>query len=58
MNDPGLPMLSNEVLQGAVDEAHKHDKMVFAHVLTAETSKTAIDLGVDGLTNIFIVRPD
>lgn len=57
MNCPGLPVLSNEIYKAAVDEAHKLDKIVLAHVLTANSSKTAINLGVDGLAHVFIDRP-
>lgn len=57
MNCPGLPVLSNDIYKAAVDEAHKLDKIVLAHVLTAESSKKAINLGIDGLAHIFIDRP-
>ncbi|MBK1812787.1 amidohydrolase family protein [Clostridium sp. YIM B02505] len=57
MNCPGLPVLSDEIYKAAVDEAHKFDKIVLAHVLTAESSKKAIDFGVNGLAHIFIDRP-
>ncbi|MFC3802620.1 amidohydrolase family protein [Cohnella sp. GCM10012308] len=58
MGAPGLPVLSDEILKAAVDEAHKFDKLVIAHVLTARSSQTAIDLGVDGLGHLFIDRPE
>lgn len=58
MGAPGLPVLSDEILKAAVEEAHKFDKIVIAHVLTAHSSQTAIDLGVDGLGHLFIDRPD
>jgi len=57
MNCPGLPVLSDDIYRAAVDEAHKLDKIVLAHVLTADSSKTAINLGVDGLAHVFIDRP-
>lgn len=57
MAAPGLPVLSDEILKAAVDEAHKFNKIVIAHVLTAHTSQTAIDIGVDGLGHLFIDRP-
>lgn len=57
MNSPGLPVLSDDIYKAAVDEAHKLDKIVLAHVLTAESSKTAINIGVDGLAHVFIDRP-
>jgi len=58
MAAPGLPVLSDEILKAAVEEAHKFDKIVIAHVLTAHSSQTAIDIGVDGLGHLFIDRPD
>ncbi|MFS0838768.1 amidohydrolase family protein [Paenibacillus sp. 1P03SA] len=57
MGAPGLPVLSDEILKTAVEEAHKLDKIVIAHVLTAHSSQTAIDIGVDGLGHLFIDRP-
>ncbi|CAN7508270.1 amidohydrolase family protein [Paenibacillus sp. LjRoot153] len=58
MGVPGLPVLSDEILKTAVTEAHKLDKLVIAHVLTAHSSQEAIDLGVDGLGHLFIDRPE
>ncbi|WP_168120791.1 amidohydrolase family protein [Paenibacillus sp. HB172176] len=58
MGAPGLPVLSDEILRAAVEEAHACDKIVVAHVLTAHSSQTAIDLGVDGLAHLFIDRPE
>lgn len=55
---PGLPILSDEILKAAVAEAHKFDKIVIAHVLTAHSSQTAIDIGVDGLGHLFLDRPE
>ncbi|MEC0245120.1 amidohydrolase family protein [Paenibacillus chitinolyticus] len=57
MAAPGLPVLSDEILKAAVEEAHKRDKIVIAHVLTADSSQSAIDIGVDGLGHLFIDRP-
>jgi len=57
LNAPGLPVLSDDILKAAVDEAHKLNKIAVAHVLTADSSKTAINVGVDGLAHIFIDRP-
>lgn len=58
MGAPGLPLLSDEILRTAVTEAHKFDKLVIAHVLTAHSSQEAIHLGVDGLGHLFIDRPE
>ncbi|BAH45037.1 conserved hypothetical protein [Brevibacillus brevis NBRC 100599] len=57
MGAPGLPVLSDEILKTAVTEAHKLNKLVIAHVLTARSSQEAIDFGVDGLGHLFIDRP-
>jgi imidazolonepropionase-like amidohydrolase len=58
LNAPGLPMLGQEVVKAAVDEAHRLNKIAIAHVLTAETSKAAIEAGIDGLAHLFIDRPE
>ncbi|UJF34026.1 amidohydrolase family protein [Paenibacillus hexagrammi] len=58
MGAPGLPVLSDEILKTAVTEAHKFDKLVIAHVLTARSSQEAIDFGVDGLGHLFVDRPE
>lgn len=58
MNSPGLPMISEAVMEAAVDEAHRLNKIAIAHVLTAEAAKTAVTIGVDGLAHLFIDRPD
>ncbi|MNI31611.1 isoaspartyl dipeptidase [compost metagenome] len=55
---PGLPVLSQDILRAAVEEAHRHHKIAIAHVLTAESSRQAIEVGVDGLAHLFIDRPD
>ena len=58
MNAPGLPVISETVMQVAVDEAHTHGKLVIAHILTAAAASTALAIGVDGLAHLFIDRPD
>lgn len=58
LNAPGLPMLSSEVIEAAIIEAHQLNKIAVAHVLTAETSKVAIEAGIDGLAHLFIDRPE
>ncbi|MDF9844747.1 MULTISPECIES: amidohydrolase family protein [unclassified Paenibacillus] len=55
---PGLPVLSQEIMRAAVEEAHRQNKITLAHVLTVESAKKAIDIGIDGLAHIFIDRPD
>ena len=50
---PGLPVLNDEILNAAVEEAHLNGKMVIAHVTTAEGGQRAIAAGVDGLAHLF-----
>ena len=50
---PGLPVLNDETLLAAVNEAHRLDKMAIAHVTTLEGGKRAIAAGVDGLAHLF-----
>ncbi|QSF45038.1 amidohydrolase family protein [Paenibacillus tianjinensis] len=54
----GLPVLSQDILRAAVEEAHRHHKIAIAHVLTAESARQAIEVGVDGLAHLFIDRPE
>jgi len=53
---PGLPVLDDETLNAAVNEAHRHDKLAIVHVTTAEATQQAIDAGVDGLGHLFFDR--
>ncbi|MBY9078791.1 amidohydrolase family protein [Paenibacillus sp. HN-1] len=55
---PGLPVFGQEIYRAAVEEAHRHHKLAIAHVLTAESSRQAIEVGVDGLAHLFIDRPE
>jgi hypothetical protein len=52
---PGLPLLSNETLIAAVEEAHCHNKLAVAHGLAAEAAKQTI---AAGLAHVWIDRPD
>lgn len=54
---PGLPVLSRDILSAAVEEAHRQHKIAIAHVLTTESSRLAIEVGVEGLAHLFIDRP-
>ena len=54
---PGLPVLSQGILRAAVEEAHRQHNIAIAHVLTAESSRLAIEVGVEGLAHLFIDRP-
>jgi imidazolonepropionase-like amidohydrolase len=53
---PGLPMISDETLFAAVNEAHRLGKMATAHVTTFEGGAKAISAGVDGLAHLFFDR--
>lgn len=55
---PGLPVLSEDILRTTVEEAHRHGKLAIAHVLTVDSSRKAIEVGVDGLAHMFIDRPE
>jgi imidazolonepropionase-like amidohydrolase len=50
---PGLPVLDNDTLLAAVNEAHKHKKMAIAHITTLEGATRAIAAGCDGLAHLF-----
>ncbi len=50
---PGLPVLNDETILAAVNEAHRLEKMAIAHVTTLEGGKRAIAAGVDGLAHLF-----
>ena len=54
---PGLPQLSNAMIQEAVSAAHDHGRMAIAHALTVSTTERVVRAGVDGLAHIFIDRP-
>ena len=53
-----LPVLPQEVLAAAVDEAHAHGKLVLAHALAQRFALEAVELGVDGLAHLFLERDD
>lgn len=50
---PGLPILDGKTLSAAVNEAHRHNKLVIAHATTTEGARQAIAAGVDGLGHLF-----
>jgi imidazolonepropionase-like amidohydrolase len=52
--EPGLPVIADDVLAAAIDEAKRHGKMVIAHALTEATTLKALSMGVDGLAHLFI----
>jgi len=50
---PGLPLLDNDTLKAAVDEAHRNNKMAIAHATTLSGGKQAVASGIDGLAHLF-----
>jgi imidazolonepropionase-like amidohydrolase len=54
---PGLPVISDEILEAAVAEAHRHGKLTIAHVTTIEGARRAVRAGVDGLGHLFLDGP-
>jgi imidazolonepropionase-like amidohydrolase len=54
---PGLPQLSNAIIEEAVSAAHDHGRMAIAHALTLSTAERVVRAGVDGLAHIFIDKP-
>ena len=56
---PGLPILDDETLKAAVNEAHRHEKLAIVHATTAAAAQQAINAGVDGLAHLLFDRtPD
>ncbi|MCH4123760.1 MAG: amidohydrolase family protein [Levilactobacillus sp.] len=53
-NAAPLPVLPREVLQAAVDEGHRQNKLVIAHALSQDFALEAVELGVDGLAHLFL----
>ena len=54
---PGLPQLSDAIIEEVVSAAHDHGRMAIAHALTLSTAERVVRAGVDGLAHIFIDRP-
>jgi imidazolonepropionase-like amidohydrolase len=54
---PGLPMLDQATVNAGVAEAHRHGLLAVAHALTIDTTRMAIDAGIDGLAHLFMDRP-
>lgn len=54
---PGLPVPRRDVLVAAVNEAHRQAKMVIAHALTMAAAAEVIQIGVDGLSHVFLDHP-
>ncbi|MFF0311396.1 amidohydrolase family protein [Streptosporangium sp. NPDC004379] len=54
---PGLPMLDQATLNAGVAEAKRHGVLTVAHTLTAQTTRMALEAGIDGLAHLFMDRP-
>ena len=54
---PGLPVISDEVLDAAVAETHRHGRLAVAHVSTVDGALRAAKAGVDCLGHLFLDRP-
>ena len=48
----GLPVIKAEVSRAIIDEGHKHNLRVFAHLNTAKDTQTLIEAQLDGVTHI------
>ena len=48
----GLPTIKAEVSRAIIDEGHKHNLRVFAHLNTAEDTQTLVEAQLDGVTHI------
>ena len=57
LGNPGMPVLRDETLLTAVNEAHRHGKMVMGHATTAGYSRQLVEAGVDGLQHVPFDRP-
>jgi len=54
---PGLPVISDEVLEAAVAETHRQGRLAVAHVSTVDGAMRAATAGVDCLGHLFLDRP-
>ena len=54
---PGLPMLDQATLDAGVAEAHRLGMLTVAHALTIETTRMAIEAGIDGVVHVFMDGP-
>ena len=48
----GLPTIKAEVSRAIIDEGHKHNLRVFAHLNTPEDTQTLVEAQLDGVTHI------
>lgn len=54
---PGIPDVTDEVIETTCKEAHKFGKMALAHAMSVKSYERAINGGIDGLMHIFIDKP-
>ena len=54
---PGLPMLDRATLEAGVAEARKHGMLTIAHTLTIESTRMAVEAGIQGLAHLFMDGP-
>ncbi len=52
-----FPTISPDILERAVQAAHRHKMLAVAHIATREDARTAISAGVDGLVHVFVDQP-
>ncbi|MDR3120100.1 MAG: amidohydrolase family protein [Clostridiales bacterium] len=50
---PGLPVLDDDTLQAAIDEARRLDKLTIAHTTTAAETERVVAAGINGLGHLF-----
>ena len=48
----GLPVIKAEVSRAIIEEGHKHNLRVFAHLNTTEDTQTLLEAQLDGVTHI------
>lgn len=54
---PGIPDLSDEVIEATCKAAHSHGKMAIAHTMSVKATERAIKAGIDGLMHLFVDKP-
>ncbi|AFM41501.1 amidohydrolase, imidazolonepropionase [Desulfosporosinus acidiphilus SJ4] len=54
---PGIPDLSDEVIEAACKAAHSQGKMAVAHTMSLKATERAIKAGIDGLMHLFVDKP-
>jgi len=54
---PGIPMLDRATLEAGVAEARKYGMLTIAHTLTIESTRMAVEAGIQGLAHLFMDGP-